>query len=122
VTIAIIPRIPTAPIMGVIPPVVTEMPSATPMISIIKQTNKRFLPATSNLRSALSPFRVYKIKHTVDTADIIQTRVIKALAAMTFPQSLAKKSPFLPHTAAVHFLVPSEFVRHFSQRPNADVP
>jgi hypothetical protein len=118
VIIARIPIMPAVPIKAVTPPVVTLMPIATPIIPIIKQTNKRIRTATSNIRSVFSPYRAYTMRHTVEMADIIQTRVIKALAAITDPQSSVKKSSCIPHTAAVHILPSSESDLHFCQRPN----
>ncbi len=48
VPIAAIPAFAAAPIKNINPALVTPMPSTTPTIPIIKQTNKSLFPKTSN--------------------------------------------------------------------------
>ncbi len=105
-TIPIIEAAPQSSFASVPVPVVTLMPTAIPMIPIMRQANARPFPTLINICLVLSIIPTDISKHSAEIADIIHANVTKARAAKIFEQKSVVSLSLCGHVISTHSFKP----------------
>lgn len=86
--------------------VVTIIPTATPIIPIIRQVNASIFPSRIDIRFALSLVTVEINKHKAEANDAIHAKVIKARPTKNLLQKSLRVFPYCGHCIVPHIFSP----------------